>query len=100
MNRLVCYDITDNRLRKKIADLLIYYGLTRVQYSVFIGYVAATHFEKMKDEIRLKIDELGVDTDSIIFMPLHEDQIKTMIIFGKLQGEENYILNLGSTILI
>jgi len=100
MNRLVCYDITDNKLRKKIADTLIHFGLARAQLSVFIGYVAAPHYTKMKEEIMEKIDEEKSDTDSIIFLDLHQDQIKKMIIFGQLQADANYILNIGNTIVI
>ncbi len=100
MNRLVCYDITDNKLRKKIADKLIQFGLARVQLSVFIGYVAAPHYTKMKEEIMEKIDEGNSDTDSIIFMDLHQDQIKNMIILGRLQADADYILNTTNTIMI
>jgi len=100
MNRLVCYGITDDKLRKKIDDKLIHYGLTRVQYSVFIGYVADPHYTRMKDEIKTNLEENSNDTDSVIFMPLHQDQIKSMIVFGSLQDERNYILNIGNTIII
>ncbi len=34
---LVIYDISDDDIRKKVADLLLQYGFKRIQYSAFIG---------------------------------------------------------------
>ena len=34
---LVCYDIVDNKRRKKFIDALEDLGLIRIQYSVFYG---------------------------------------------------------------
>ena len=34
---LIIYDITDNSLRNKLADILKDFGLDRIQYSAFIG---------------------------------------------------------------
>ncbi len=36
---LVIYDITDDTLRQKVADLLHSYGLSRIQKSAFFGYL-------------------------------------------------------------
>ncbi len=37
---IVAYDIEDNPTRTKIAEILQYNGLTRIQYSVFAGPVS------------------------------------------------------------
>ncbi len=34
---LVIYDITEDDVRKRVADLLLQYGFKRIQYSAFIG---------------------------------------------------------------
>jgi len=34
---LVIYDISEDEARKRVADLLLQYGLKRIQYSAFIG---------------------------------------------------------------
>jgi len=39
MRYLVIYDITDDNLRTHVAELLKDYGLTRIQYSAFIGHL-------------------------------------------------------------
>ena len=36
---LVIYDITEDEVRKKVADLLLQYGFKRIQYSAFIGKI-------------------------------------------------------------
>ncbi len=37
MRCLVVYDIPDDHLRTKVADLCLDYGLDRIQYSAFLG---------------------------------------------------------------
>jgi len=100
MHYLVCYDITNNGLRKKIADRLLYYGLARVQFSVFVGYVADIHFEQMTTELHKKINASSDDTDSIIFLRINQTNLRKMLIFGKLKGESDYIMANGHTIYI
>lgn len=46
MKVLVVYDITNDSLRNKIADVLKDFGLVRIQKSAFIGYLAS---EERKD---------------------------------------------------
>lgn len=100
MHYLVCYDITNNSLRKKIADRLLYYGLARVQLSVFVGYVADIHFEQMTAELNQKIEDSQDENDSIIFLRINHANLRKMIIFGKLKGESDYIFANGHTIYI
>jgi CRISPR-associated protein Cas2 len=37
MNTLVVYDITSNRIRGKVADACLDYGMLRIQKSAFLG---------------------------------------------------------------
>ena len=50
---LLIYDIPNDRLRNRVADLCIDYGLDRVQYSAFWGRLQRTH----QEELMLKIEE-------------------------------------------
>ena len=34
---ILIYDIPDDRLRSKVADACLEYGLDRIQYSAFLG---------------------------------------------------------------
>lgn len=55
MRYLIVYDITDDGLRYKVAEVLKDYGLTRIQYSAFIGFLR-----------RNKLNSLIYDLKSII----------------------------------
>jgi CRISPR-associated protein Cas2 len=48
---IISYDITDNKLRNKIAKLLEKYGF-RVQKSVFEAYIKPNQFEQMKRRLK------------------------------------------------
>ncbi|KCZ73386.1 CRISPR-associated protein, Cas2 family [Candidatus Methanoperedens nitroreducens] len=48
---LIAYDITDNSLRNRLVDVLFYFNLQRVQYSVFLGYISETHLNHMVEQI-------------------------------------------------
>lgn len=47
---IVSYDISETRLRNKIAKVLLNYG-RRVQYSVFECHITQTQYEKMYKEL-------------------------------------------------
>ena len=51
---LIIYDITDDRLRTKVADTLLAYGLTRVQKSAFLGPLTK---ERLKD-LKVKLNRM------------------------------------------
>ncbi|MBC7086199.1 MAG: CRISPR-associated endonuclease Cas2 [Methanomethylovorans sp.] len=66
----VAYDIEDNGKRLRIAEMLQYYGLVRIQYSVFAGETVARSFREMCD--RLFSMELGED-DNITVISVCEN---------------------------
>ena len=47
MHTYVIYDIVDDRIRKKIADVCLDYGLKRIQYSAFLGDINTTRRRAM-----------------------------------------------------
>lgn len=44
---VICYDITNDKLRTKIARLCEYYAFERVQFSVFAGDASRTRIETL-----------------------------------------------------
>jgi len=52
---LVIYDVPNDRLRNKIADLCLDYGLDRIQYSAFLGQLHRTHQEELMIKIRKQV---------------------------------------------
>ena len=61
MNCLLIYDIPaspeGNRVRAKLADLCLDYGMNRVQYSAFAGDLLRTHQEELFDRARKKLGQ-------------------------------------------
>jgi len=62
---IICYDISDDRRRKKVSDILEGYG-TRVQESVFESNINI----KLLEELILKLSENISATDSVRIYPL------------------------------
>lgn len=54
MHLLVIYDIPDDKVRTRVADACLDYGLERVQYSAFAGKLGHVH----QRELELKITDL------------------------------------------
>lgn len=44
---LVVYDITDDRVRNRVAEVCQDYGLDRIQYSAFLGELSRNHQEEL-----------------------------------------------------
>jgi CRISPR-associated protein Cas2 len=57
MRCLLVYDIPDDGIRTKVADVCLDYGLERIQYSAFVGELAATHQEEMLLKIRKRLGQ-------------------------------------------
>jgi CRISPR-associated protein Cas2 len=66
---IVAYDIENNKLRTEIAELLRYYGLVRIQYSVFAGEISVSNLSKLPSELFAM--DLG-EEDNITIIPLCE----------------------------
>lgn len=67
---LVAYDIEDNGSRSKIVELLQYYGLVRIQYSVFAGEIPVRKLKEMSDSL---FDMELEDDDNITIVPICEN---------------------------
>ena len=50
---LLVYDISNDRVRTKVADFCLDFGLDRIQYSAFLGDLSRNH----QEELMLKIEE-------------------------------------------
>ena len=59
---LVIYDISNDRIRDKVADACQDYGLDRIQYSAFLGQLSRTH----REELMLRIKALLGDGEGCI----------------------------------
>lgn len=67
--QVISYDIPDDGVRQKVAEVLKNYGLIRIQYSVFNGLLPKA---KMKDLLRELEDILRDDVGDIAIFELCE----------------------------
>ncbi|HHV78322.1 MAG TPA: CRISPR-associated endonuclease Cas2 [Firmicutes bacterium] len=69
METLVIYDIVDDRLRYKVAEACKDYGLERIQYSAFRGYLTHNRLEELQKRLKRV---LGKAKGNIQFYPICE----------------------------
>lgn len=67
MRCLLLYDIPDDRIRTKIADVCLDYGLDRIQFSAFSGDISRNH----QEELFLKVTNLlGKKEGNVLVAPI------------------------------
>jgi CRISPR-associated protein Cas2 len=69
----VFYDIEKDRIRAKIADACLDYGLERLQYSVFIGPLSRNRREEIFARLQ---DLLGDHAGKLIMQPVCESDVR------------------------
>ncbi|MCK9475920.1 MAG: CRISPR-associated endonuclease Cas2 [Candidatus Muirbacterium halophilum] len=72
MNLVICYDISDNRKRRKVYKVLESYGI-RTQFSIFELTVSNMEYNAIKEKLLNLID---LETDRLYFFALCESCIK------------------------
>ncbi|MCA9943101.1 MAG: CRISPR-associated endonuclease Cas2 [Ardenticatenaceae bacterium] len=67
MHCLLIYDIPDDRIRTKVADKCLDYGLDRVQFSAFSGNIS----RNLQEELFLQVtDLLSDEAGNIQLLPI------------------------------
>ena len=67
MHTLVVYDIESDKIRKKVITACKDYGLTRIQFSAFLGEIGHNHRQELEKKIK-KI--MGQNRGKVNFFPL------------------------------
>lgn len=73
------YDISKNKSRKNISDILLEYGLYRIQLSVFFGKINKNEF----DEIILRVEEFIGENDKFYALPIDKSSLKEGKFLGR-----------------
>ena len=72
---VLLYDIEEDRLRARIADVCIDYGLERIQFSAFFGKLNRNR----RQELALRVqNELGGESGRVRIIPVCEQDLKDM----------------------
>ncbi len=81
------YDISSDKVRKKISDRLLDLGLIRVQYSVFFG----TLENNRTDELALYAESVLAKSDQLYLIPISKDDLNAARIIGP--GFDDQLIN-------
>jgi CRISPR-associated protein Cas2 len=72
---VLIYDIEEDRLRTRVADVCMDYGLERIQFSAFFGKLNRNR----RQELALKLqNELGDESGRVRIIPVCEQDLKDM----------------------
>ena len=72
---LVLYDVENDRIRGRVADICLNYGLERIQYSAFLGKINRNHRQELAMRIQ---DEIGGEVARVRVIPITEDSVREM----------------------
>jgi len=72
---LVLYDVENDRIRTRVSEICLNYGLERIQYSAFLGKINRNH----RQELTLRMQhEIGDEMARIRVIPITEDSVREM----------------------
>lgn len=86
MLTVIVYDISDTTSRSHLIKRLQYYGLKRIQKSVFTGYLDLNKRLNLADEIEIYLSK---DTDSIIIFPICGSCKESILLVGDVNIPQN-----------
>ena len=73
MRCLVVYDISNDAARTKVADMCQDYGLSRIQYSAFVGDLSRSHQDELLQRVRRRLGRLQ---GRVVLFPLCETDFR------------------------
>ena len=76
----IVYDISENKIRKKVSDKAIAEGLHRVQNSVFLGNIENNQIDEIVIYCENLIDK---KTDSVYIFPMCQEDFQKVELIGK-----------------
>ncbi len=72
---VLIYDIEDDRLRTRVADICLDYGLERIQFSAFFGKLNRNRRQELALRLQREVDK---ESARIRIVPVCEDDLKDM----------------------
>ena len=72
---MLIYDIEDDRLRTRVSDVCLDYGLERIQFSAFFGKLNRNRRQELALRLR---NELGNESGRVRIIPVCEQDLKDM----------------------
>lgn len=73
MKCLLIYDIVSDKIRNKVADICLDYGLERIQYSAFFGEMNHNRQQEILQKIKRK---MGKSEGNVQLFPVCEKDLR------------------------
>lgn len=99
MLKLICYDIENDRLRTWVSKYLERQGLTRLQYSVFVGTLTREQWATLWTRVHEQCTAHFKDDDSLYCMILSKGAFQKVQQVGK-TIDTDFILDEGYTLYL
>ena len=85
---VLIYDIENDRLRTRIADACMDYGLERIQFSAFFGKMNRNR----RQELALRLtNELGKESGRVRIIPVCEQDLKDMWVLDQYRRDADQL---------
>jgi CRISPR-associated protein Cas2 len=84
----IVYDISEDKVRNRVAKKCKQFGLQRVQKSVFLGRLESNRFDELSEVCRELIDE---ETDSVYLFPFCQEDFRRINVL--VQGFDRKLVN-------
>ena len=89
LRTLLIYDIEDDKIRLKISETCLDYGLRRIQYSAFLGRLN----RNKREELFLRLTSVLEDKVGKLFLqPICDKDVKDVLIKENQKPEESDVL--------
>jgi CRISPR-associated endonuclease Cas2 len=93
---LISYDISNDGLRLKVSNKLLYYGMERIQYSVFAGSMRNTLFQEADTWLKQHIK----GKDRLIILPLPPQISQNILSYGEYTVNWDFLTNQQNTLYL
>lgn len=81
---LLIYDIENDRIRTRVSEICLDFGLERIQFSAFFGRLNRNR----RQELCLRVQrEIGDEPARVRVVPVSEDDLKEMWVLDQYRGE-------------
>ncbi|HXG53734.1 MAG TPA: CRISPR-associated endonuclease Cas2 [candidate division Zixibacteria bacterium] len=88
LRTLVIYDIESDRIRLKVSETCLDYGLTRIQYSAFAGKLNRNKREELFSRLAAVLDG---NPGRILLQPICDRDVKEVLIKENRKPEESNV---------
>lgn len=87
MQCIVVYDIPKNKIRKKVADYCLDYGLARIQFSAFMGELNVNRQGELLQKITRKVGKNDANVQVIPICQQDMEKRKELVVNGYVLGQ-------------